>query len=91
MEAAAVCSSPISLKFSKTKGRVTKHHKSKAKVDFPGRKCCNVLIGTERRSRKIAAMDDVPAVIDSAPVELTWQIVVGAIGNYFHLFFFSFG
>ncbi|KAL2316673.1 hypothetical protein Fmac_030549 [Flemingia macrophylla] len=44
---------------------------------------CNVLFKSGRRRRRVVAVnvDDVTTVLDPAPVEVTWQIMVGALAG----------
>jgi len=47
----------------------------------------NVCVKNARRRRVGAVpvnVDDVTTVLDPAPVQVTWQIVVGAIGTLTH-------
>lgn len=81
MEALVCCSLP-SLVSVKTRNIVT--HNCSLTV----RKSCDFWVkneGTTRRRRTrvgVVSMSDVTTTfIDSAPVDITWQIVVGTIGN----------
>jgi len=50
------------------------------------RQGCNVWIKNGRRRVTVGAVnvEDITTVLDPAPVEVTWQIVVGAIGTLTH-------
>ncbi|XP_057439799.1 uncharacterized protein LOC130731508 [Lotus japonicus] len=81
MEAAVFSScSVLSLTTEKTRNTVT--HNCSLSV----RKCCNVGAKNEgtrrrRRTRVVASLNDVTTVLDPAPAEITWQIVVGTIAG----------
>jgi len=51
-----------------------------------GRQRCNVWIKNRRRRVTVGAVnvEDITTVLDPAPVEVTWQIVVGTIGTLTH-------
>ena len=59
--------------------------KVKATLHFPlKRNCINTSTAqTARRTRLRATINDVQTVLDPAPVQVTWQIVVGTIGIMF--------
>ncbi|XP_061375680.1 uncharacterized protein LOC133317808 [Gastrolobium bilobum] len=82
MEAAGSCLSLVSLTSAKTRSRVN-CSTTKATVGFPVRKSCNFWVQNERRrsTTRVGAVNDVTTVLDSAPVEVTWQIVVGTIAG----------
>ncbi|KAI4307905.1 hypothetical protein L6164_031032 [Bauhinia variegata] len=79
---AAVSSALLPLASSRTKSIITEHYqKKKSRVSFPLRKSCNFFIGNEGSSTRLTAINDVSGILDQAPVEVTWQIVVGAIAG----------
>ncbi|XP_028777865.1 uncharacterized protein LOC114734389 [Neltuma alba] len=85
MEASVSSSSfVLSTTIPKTPSRVY-CRESKATVHFPLRSSCkntSVQNGrTARRTRIRAAINDVQTLIDPAPVQVTWQIVVGTIAG----------
>ncbi|XP_027939336.1 uncharacterized protein LOC114193652 isoform X1 [Vigna unguiculata] len=80
MEGAVAASSLslLSLGSVKTRSRV-----SRISV-VSGRQGCNVWVKNGRRRRvRVSAVnvEDITTVLDPAPVEVTWQIVVGAIAG----------
>ncbi|XP_017410632.1 uncharacterized protein LOC108322867 isoform X2 [Vigna angularis] len=81
MEGAVAASSLslLSLGSVKTRSRVSRISR------VSGRQGCNVLVknGSRRRSVRVSAanVEDIITVFDPAPVEVTWQIVVGAIAG----------
>jgi len=84
MEALVCCSLPP-LTIAKARNIVT-HNCCSLTV----RKTCdfgvkNARTTTKRRTRiGVVSVSDVTTVLDPAPVEITWQIVVGTIGNIYH-------
>lgn len=84
MEGAVAASSLslLSLGSVKTRSRVSRISL------VSGRQGCNVLVknGSRRRRVRVSAVnvEDIKTVLDPAPVEVTWQIVVGAIGTLTH-------
>ncbi|XP_054819682.1 uncharacterized protein LOC129318769 isoform X2 [Prosopis cineraria] len=80
-------SSVLSTKIPTTLSGVYCCSGSKATVHFPIRRSCeNTSVQNARRTRRtrpIAAINDVQTVLDPAPVQVTWQIVVGAMGIAF--------
>ncbi|XP_020206553.1 uncharacterized protein LOC109791647 isoform X2 [Cajanus cajan] len=79
MEAVAASSlSMLSLGSMKTRSRVTRN------CHVTPRKGCDVWVKSGRRRRtRVGAVnvEDVTTVLDRAPVEVTWQIVVGTIAG----------
>ncbi|WVY89392.1 hypothetical protein V8G54_034906 [Vigna mungo] len=81
MEGAVAASSLslLSLGSVKTRSRVSRISR------LSGRQGCNVLVknGSRRRRVRVSAVnvEDITTVLDPAPVEVTWQIVVGAIAQ----------
>ncbi|GMJ10396.1 hypothetical protein like AT5G55570 [Hibiscus trionum] len=77
--AASSITSPVSIPQSKP----TSTKFSNPTVSFLCTQRCNDLIGNNRRLKtKVAAnLQDVSAVADPARVDITWQIVVGAIAG----------
>ncbi|KAK7371946.1 hypothetical protein VNO80_05313 [Phaseolus coccineus] len=79
MEGAVAASSlsPFSLGSVKTRSRVSRIS------PVSGRQGCNVWIKNGRRRVRVGAVnvEDITTVLDPAPVEVTWQIVVGAIAG----------
>jgi len=85
MEAAAASSSLslLSLASVKTRSKVAQN----CHVTQQRQRCNHVCVKNARRTRVTAVpvnVDDVTTVLDPAPVEVTWQIVVGAIGTLSH-------
>lgn len=86
MEAASIFSPSIATPISNTPSvnRTTKYCKSK--VEFAccnRRRCCYNLIGNRRLAAPSAASNDVSSVAGPVTAEVTWQIIVGAIGMYY--------
>ncbi|KAH1211372.1 hypothetical protein GmHk_14G039836 [Glycine max] len=82
MEAAAASSSLslLSLASVKTRSKVAQN----CHVTQQRQRCNHVCVKNARRTRVTAVpvnVDDVTTVLDPAPVEVTWQIVVGAIAG----------
>ncbi|XVE80494.1 hypothetical protein DITRI_Ditri14bG0144400 [Diplodiscus trichospermus] len=83
MEAASLLSSspsiisPISIPQSKP--TITNYPNPTFKFICTQRR--KTFLGNKRLPTKVAAIDEVSAVADPAPVEITWQIVVGAIAG----------
>ncbi|RDX79401.1 hypothetical protein CR513_40177, partial [Mucuna pruriens] len=71
MEAAASSLSLLSLASAKTRSRVAQN------CHVTRRQGCHLWVKNERRRTSVGAVN----VDDVAPVEITWQIVVGAIEN----------
>ncbi|KAK4275357.1 hypothetical protein QN277_018453 [Acacia crassicarpa] len=85
MEASVSSSSSVlSSTIPKTPSRVC-YPESKATLHFPLRRNCkNTWVQNARRTRRTsirATINDVQTVLDPAPVQVTWQIVVGAIAG----------
>ncbi|XP_058742870.1 uncharacterized protein LOC131615730 [Vicia villosa] len=79
MEALICCSLP-SLTTTKTRNIVTQNCCS-----FPLRKTSDLCVKNSRTRRKtrisVVSVSDVTTVLEPAPVEITWQIVVGTIAG----------
>ncbi|TKY57376.1 Viral late protein transcription factor 3, zinc ribbon [Spatholobus suberectus] len=78
MEVAAASSlSMLSLASVKTRSRVAQN------CHVTLRKGCNLCVKNARRRTRVGAVnvDDVTTVLDPASVEVTWQIVIGAIAG----------
>ncbi|XP_015902615.3 uncharacterized protein LOC107435503 [Ziziphus jujuba] len=55
---------------------------SKPTLNFRSKSKGYLLIGNQSlKTRRVAAINDVSAATDAVPVDLTWQIVVGAIAG----------
>ncbi|KAH7546858.1 hypothetical protein FEM48_Zijuj01G0245500 [Ziziphus jujuba var. spinosa] len=55
---------------------------SKPTLNFRSKSKGYLLIGNQSlKTRRVAAINDVSAAADAVPVDLTWQIVVGAIAG----------
>lgn len=87
MEASFSSSSSSSCVLSLTSPRTHSRgysSESKPTLHFPASKTRNFSVNNARETRtrrtRIAAINDVQTVLDPAPVQVTWQIVVGAIG-----------
>ncbi|KAJ7963685.1 putative Transmembrane protein [Quillaja saponaria] len=77
----AVPLSLIPLPSLNSKSRITGYC-SNPTVDFTRRRRCSHLIENPRRTKtRIAVINEVPAIVDPAPVEVTWQIVAGALAG----------
>lgn len=86
MEAASIFSPSIATPISNTPSvnRTTKYCKSKVELACCNRRrCCYNLIGNRRLAAPSAASNGVSSVADPVTAEVTWQIIVGAIGMYY--------
>ncbi|KAK7276919.1 hypothetical protein RIF29_18068 [Crotalaria pallida] len=84
MEAAAASLTLPS--FTTSNGSNSRRTKSSVVFGFPVRKSCNISVKNARRRNRVALAvtnDEVNTIIalDPAPVELTWQILAGAIAG----------
>ncbi|KAK7299961.1 hypothetical protein RJT34_10792 [Clitoria ternatea] len=83
MEAAMSSLSVVSLTSVKTRSRVTQNCPI-----ITQRKSCDLWVKNSKSRRRITrlavvnAIDGVTTVLDPAPVEVTWQIVVGALAGF---------
>ncbi|XP_075671477.1 uncharacterized protein LOC142641010 [Castanea sativa] len=59
----------------------SKNTATKSNVNLVCPKKCNNLIGNRRLTTRIEAINDVSTTMNPAGVEITWQIVVGAIAG----------
>lgn len=79
---ALLSSSSLSLKIpSSTENRLAGHSKSTANVTSHRR--WNSLIRNQRLATRIATVDNLPTTAaDPAQVQISWQIIVGAVGMF---------
>lgn len=66
-----------------SKNVFSKNTATKSNVNLVCPKKCNNLIGNRRLTTRIEAINDASTTMNPAQVEVTWQIVVGAIGKYY--------
>ena len=66
-----------------SKNVFSKNTATKSNVNLVCPKKCTNLIGNRRLTTRIKVINDVSTTMNPAGVEVTWQIVVGAIGKYY--------